>query len=123
MTDELTNGPAGPDDHEGRRAGPSRRGLLAGAGLFGAGAVAGGLGGYFGHSSGGSAAANTSDVVGDSDQTVAFYGTHQAGIATPAQDRLAFGTMNVVSGTSRFDLRELLKDWTTAARRITAVQM
>jgi deferrochelatase/peroxidase EfeB len=123
MTDEVTNGPAGPDDHDGHPAGPSRRGLLTGAGLVGAGAVAGGLGGYFGHSGGGSAAAKTSDVVGDSGQTVPFYGTHQAGIATPAQDRLAFGTMNVVSGTSRSDLRDLLKDWTTAAARMTAGQL
>src|SRR6201994_4505653 len=120
MTDKLTDGQDNQDDPSAR---PSRRRLLAGAGLFGAGAVAGGLGGYFGHSGGGSAAANTRDVVGDSDQTVPFYGTHQAGIATPAQDRLAFGTMNVVSGTSRSDLRDLLKDWTTAAARMTAGQM
>jgi deferrochelatase/peroxidase EfeB len=119
MPDEINSDPAGPDD---KSAGPSRRRMLAGAGLFGAGAVAGGLGGYFGHSSGGSAAADTSDVVGDSDTTIPFYGTHQAGIATPAQDRLAFGTMNVVSGTSRSDLRDLLQDWTTAAARMTAGQ-
>src|ERR1700759_761023 len=123
MTDEGTNGPTGPEAHGGQPARPSRRGLLAGAGLFGAGAGAGGLGGYFGPSGGASAAATTRDVVGDSDQTVPFYGTHQAGIATPAQDRLAFGTMNVVSGTSRSDLRDLLKDWTTAAGPGTAGQM
>src|ERR1700742_710345 len=124
MTDEVTSGPAGDGDQNGKPAGPSRRGLLAGAGLFGAGAVAGGLGGYFGHSDGGSsAAANTSDVVGDSNQTIPFYGTHQAGIATPAQDRLAFGTMNVVSGTSRSDLRDLLQEWTSAAAKMTAGQL
>src|ERR1700759_3087232 len=123
MTDEGTNGPTGPEDHGGQPARPSRRGLLAGAGLFGAGAVAGGLGGYFGHSGGGSAATNTRDVVGDSDQTVPFYGTHQAGTAPPAQDRRPFGPMNVVSGTSRSDLRDLLKDWTTAAARMTAGQL
>jgi deferrochelatase/peroxidase EfeB len=120
MPDEINGDPAGPDD---KAAGPSRRRMLAGAGLFGAGAVAGGLGGYFGHSSGGSAAADTSDVVGDSNTTIPFYGTHQAGIATPAQDRLAFGTMNVVSGTSRSDLSGLLHDWTTAAARMTAGQL
>src|ERR1700760_988774 len=120
MTDKLTDGQDNQDDPSAR---PSRRGLLAGAGLFGAGAVAGGLGGYFGPSGGGSAAANTSDMVGDSDQTIPFYGTHQAGIATPAQDRLAFGSMNVVSGTSRSDLRDLLKDWTTAAAPGTAGQL
>ena len=104
----------------GREEGPSRRRLLAGAGLFGAGAVAGGLGGYFGHGSTTSSAA----VVGeDSTSTVPFYGTHQAGIATPAQDRLAFGTMNVVSGTSRAELRDLLREWTTAAARMSAGQL
>src|SRR6201995_268801 len=118
MTDEGTNGPTGPEAHGGQPARPSRRGLLAGAGLFGAGAGAGGLGGYFGPSGGASAAATTRDVVGDSDQTVPFYGTHQAGIATPAQDRLAFGTMNVVSGTSRSDLRDLLRGWTGPAGRV-----
>ena len=103
---------------QGVPARPSRRGLLAGAGLFGAGAVAGGLTGYFTHSGGQAAAGG-----GDTDlglQTVPFYGTHQAGIITPAQDRLAFGTMNVVDGTSRADLRDLLQVWTTAAARMTA---
>ena len=92
--------------------------MLAGAGLFGAGAVAGGLGGYFGHGSSASSATDVATVDGDNNLTVPFYGAHQAGIATPAQDRLAFGAMNVVSGTSRNDLRDLLKDWTTAAARI-----
>src|ERR1700745_1838897 len=98
-------------------AGPSRRRLLTGAGLFGAGAVAGGLAGYFPGS------ATESSGAGDTSlgqQTIPFYGTHQAGIITPAQDRLAFGTMNVVSGTSRADLRDLLRVWTGAAARMTA---
>ena len=51
---------------------------------------------------------------------VPFYGPHQAGIATPAQDRLAFGTMNVVAGTTAADLRDLLRTWTEAAVRMTA---
>jgi deferrochelatase/peroxidase EfeB len=78
--------------------GPSRRRVLAGAGVFGAGAVAGGLGGYLGGGGGGSADAG--EGAGGSGQTIPFHGAHQAGIATPAQDRLAFGTLNVVSGTS-----------------------
>ena len=109
-----------PDQHP-----PSRRRVLAGAGLFGAGAVAGGLGGYFGRGGGSSASGstNTADaVIGDSNVTIPFYGTHQAGIATAAQDRLAFGSMNVVAGTSQSDLRDLLQDWTTAAARMTAGQ-
>ena len=103
---------------QGVPARPSRRGLLTGAGLFAAGAVAGGLTGYFTRPGDQAAAGG-----GDTDlglQTVPFYGTHQAGIITPAQDRLAFGTMNVVDGTSRADLRDLLQVWTTAAARMTA---
>src|ERR1700744_144757 len=101
-------------------AGPSRRRLLTGAGLFGAGAVAGGLTGYF------TSSATEPSGTGDTSlgqQTIPFYGTHQAGIITPAQDRLAFGTMNVVSGTSRADLRDLLRVWTTAAARMSARQL
>ena len=54
---------------------PSRRGLLAGAGLFGAGAVAGGLTGYFTHSGGQAAAGGGDTELGQ--QTVPFYGAHQ----------------------------------------------
>jgi deferrochelatase/peroxidase EfeB len=88
--------------------------LLTGAGLFGAGAVAGGLTGYFTRSAGEPAGASGTSP---GQQTIPFYGTHQAGIITPAQDRLAFGTMNVVSGTSRADLRRV---WTGAAARMSA---
>ena len=35
--------------------------------------------------------------------------THQAGIVTPAQDRLAFATFNVVDGHQPGDLRDLLR--------------
>ena len=102
-------GPAEP-------ARPSRRQLLAGAGL-GAGAVAGGLAGYFSRAAAASPP-GADGVPGDSAQTVPFYGPHQAGIATPAQDRLAFGSLNVVAGATRADLRDLLREWTAAAARM-----
>jgi deferrochelatase/peroxidase EfeB len=100
------------------RPGPSRRRLLTGAGAAGAGVVAGGLAGYFGRAAA-EPAASTDGVAGDSTQTVPFYGPHQAGIATAAQDRLAFGSLNIVDGTSRADLRDLLRDWTQATARMT----
>ncbi|MDO8212892.1 iron uptake transporter deferrochelatase/peroxidase subunit [Conexibacter sp. CPCC 206217] len=50
---------------------------------------------------------------------VPFEGTHQAGIATPAQARLVFGSFDVVSDSAD-DLRELLRAWTEAARLMTA---
>jgi deferrochelatase/peroxidase EfeB len=95
---------------------PSRRRLLAaGAGVFGAGALAGGTAGFFTRQGAASAAATA-----DSGQTVPFYGAHQAGIATPAQDRLAFGSLNLVEGASRADVRDLLREWTLAAARMTS---
>jgi deferrochelatase/peroxidase EfeB len=102
---------------------PSRRRLLTGAGLAGAGVVAGGLGGYFVGKPGTAAAATNDGTPGDSTVTVPFYGPYQAGIATPAQDRLAFGSLNVVEGSSRSDLRDLLVQWTAAAAKMTAGQL
>jgi len=48
------------------------------------------------------------------DPVVPFYGAHQAGIATPAQEYLQIGAFNVV-GDSIADLRKLMKTWTEAA--------
>jgi deferrochelatase/peroxidase EfeB len=95
-------------------AGPSRRRLLAGAGAAGAGVLAGGLAGYFAGQGGEAPATNGSD------QKISFYGTHQAGIATPAQDRLAFGSLNAVTGATAADVRDLLHAWTRAAADMTA---
>jgi len=110
--DETDSTPGRPG-----RPGPSRRQLLTGAGAAGAGVVAGGLAGYFGRGAADQAAG--ADGAGDSDQTVPFYGPHQAGIGTAAQDRLAFGSLNVTGGTSPAELRDLLREWTQAAARMT----
>jgi deferrochelatase/peroxidase EfeB len=92
----------------------SRRTLLGGFGLAGAGMAlgAGAVGAVGGASAAGADTAPS--------QTYPFYGEHQAGIVTPAQDRLVFASMNMVEGTTRSDLRALLHDWTTAAERMTA---
>jgi deferrochelatase/peroxidase EfeB len=50
---------------------------------------------------------------------VPFRGEHQAGIVTPAQDRMHFATFDVTT-TKRDELVGLLKDWTAAAERMTA---
>ena len=50
---------------------------------------------------------------------VAFTGPHQAGIVTPAQDRLHFVAFDVVT-KDRDRLVRLLKEWTAAAARMTA---
>ena len=46
-------------------------------------------------------------------------GAHQAGITTPAQDRLHFAAFDVTTD-SREQLVALLKAWTEAARQLTA---
>jgi deferrochelatase/peroxidase EfeB len=114
MADSPGSEPARPREPA-TPLGPSRRKLLAGA--AGAGVVAGGLAGYFARPA--TAASTPGGVPADDDTTVPFYGPHQAGIATPAQDRLAFGAMNVVGGATRSDLRDLLRAWTVAAARMT----
>ncbi|CRK49607.1 peroxidase converting ferric iron into ferrous iron [Rhodococcus sp. RD6.2] len=49
---------------------------------------------------------------------VEFRGVHQAGIVTPAQDRMHFVAFDVITD-SRDELVELLKTWTTMAERMT----
>ena len=118
---DRSPGTAGDPGAAGAARGPSRRRLLAGAGAAGAGVVAGGLAGYLGGRATAppAASADGAGVAGDSDLTVPFYGPHQAGIATETQDRLAFGSLNVVDGTSRADLHDLLRQWTRAAAAMT----
>ena len=93
---------------------PSRRGLLGLLGAGVAGVAASGIGGF----SLGSARGGAGDS-GSSSTSVAFYGDHQAGIVTPAQDRLHFAAFSLMRGTTRDDLIGLLRDWTAAAEQLT----
>jgi deferrochelatase/peroxidase EfeB len=54
-------------------------------------------------------------------EAIDFYGEHQAGILTPAQDRLHFVSFDVTT-SDRADLVELLRAWTDAAARMTQGQ-
>jgi deferrochelatase/peroxidase EfeB len=90
----------------------TRRRLLASAG---AGAAGLGLGGATGFLVGQETAEAKSDGTG----SVEFHGAHQAGIATPAQDRLHFAAFDLV-GESRSDLAEMLREWSRAAAEMTA---
>ncbi|MEA2124711.1 MAG: deferrochelatase/peroxidase EfeB, partial [Solirubrobacteraceae bacterium] len=63
------------------------------------------------------------DAAADEDRVagtgrVAFHGAHQAGIVTPAQDRLHFAAFDLAT-TDRAELRRLLEVWTAAAARLT----
>ncbi|KQU65121.1 iron uptake transporter deferrochelatase/peroxidase subunit [Phycicoccus sp. Root101] len=94
----------------------TRRSLLGvGAGAAALGAVAGVGGAYAAQRTDGSGPATPSV----DDQVVAFRGEHQAGITTPAQDRMHFVALDVTT-TDRDELRDLLKTWTRAAERMTA---
>lgn len=92
----------------------TRRRLLASAGVGAAGIGLGGAAGYLV----GSDEAQASDGTG----SVPFYGAHQAGIDTAAQDRLHFASFDLVN-PSRAALRELMQEWSAAAAEMTAGQM
>ncbi|MBX6768269.1 MAG: Dyp-type peroxidase, partial [Actinomadura rubrobrunea] len=83
----------------------------------------GGAGLALGVAATGGAAAAAIGVSGDSEprlgDAVPFYGPHQAGIATPVQDRLHFAAFDVTTD-DRDALVALLKEWTRAAARMTA---
>jgi deferrochelatase/peroxidase EfeB len=91
----------------------SRRRLLgaAGAGALAVGAA--GVGGFaYGHES-------EKPQHGVDQASYPFHGEHQAGITTPAQDRLHFAAFDVTT-ESREELVALLQAWTEAARNLTA---
>ncbi|HAM27725.1 MAG TPA: deferrochelatase/peroxidase EfeB [Microbacteriaceae bacterium] len=94
------------------KTGLSRRGLL---GLAGAGVVGAGAGFAVDRFA---LPAVTGGAPGSS-ANYPFYGEHQAGVTTAAQDRLHFASYDV-SDISRTELVGLLKDWTSAAARMTA---
>ncbi|MFJ7774526.1 iron uptake transporter deferrochelatase/peroxidase subunit [Streptomyces yangpuensis] len=95
-------------------AAPSRRAVLGwgGAGLALGAAAAGGAAAAFG---------GGSDMVSASaaGAAVPFHGEHQAGIASAVQDRLHFAAFDVKT-KDRAELVALLKEWTAAARLMTA---
>ncbi|MEU7983977.1 iron uptake transporter deferrochelatase/peroxidase subunit [Streptosporangium canum] len=94
----------------------SRRRLLTGAGIAvgaGAAAVAG---------AGLVRQAQPAPVQADAPGgAIPFHGAHQAGIATPVQDRLHFAAFDL-STDSREKVVAMLKAWTAAAVRLTAAQ-
>jgi deferrochelatase/peroxidase EfeB len=101
--------------HSSTTTGPvSRRRLL---GVAGAGALAGaaGVGGF------GIAEARDDEDTGPgpADVSYPFHADRQAGIITPAQDRLHFASFDVTTD-SRDELVALLEAWTAAAASMTA---
>ncbi len=93
----------------GSKQGVTRRSFLGGAALLGIGAGLDRLLNDPGSESKTGATGGTS---------VPFYGGHQAGIATPQPQYLAFGTFDIASDASE-ELRALLQEWTVAAIALT----
>jgi deferrochelatase/peroxidase EfeB len=92
----------------------TRRRLLASAGI-GAAGVSLGAGGYLiGESS--------AEAQGQGTGSVPFYGEHQAGIDTPAQDRLHFAAFDLISEDPA-QLREMMREWSRAAAEMSAGEM
>ena len=92
----------------------TRRRLLASAGV---GAAAVGIGG-----AGFLAGRETAEASGDGSGSVEFYGEHQAGIATAAQDRLHFAAFDLLTEDPAA-LRELMRAWTVAAAEASGGEM
>lgn len=92
----------------------SRRGLLALAGVGGAGAIAGVAAGLLSHDASAPTTAPTPAEAG----VVPFHGSIQAGITTPAQDRLHMAAFDVTT-EDRGALIRLLRDWTAAAEAMS----
>jgi deferrochelatase/peroxidase EfeB len=93
----------------------SRRRLLTAAGVGAAGIGLGGAAGFLvGQETAEDAAAGTGSV--------AFHGPHQAGIDTPAQDRLHFAAFDLVED-DQAALRDLMREWTAAAVEMSEGKM
>ncbi|MFG2875983.1 iron uptake transporter deferrochelatase/peroxidase subunit [Streptomyces sp. NPDC048337] len=106
--------PQQQDGGESTATAPSRRAVLGwgGAGLALGAAAAGGAVAAFDSGPDMVSAASAGAAV-------PFHGEHQAGIASAVQDRLHFAAFDVKT-KSRDELVKLLKEWTEAARLMTA---
>jgi deferrochelatase/peroxidase EfeB len=92
----------------------TRRSLLRSAGIGAAGIGLAGSGYLVGQES--------AETSGEGAGSVPFHGEHQAGIDTPAQDRLFFASFDLLT-ESPAELRELMLEWTRAAAEMTAGEM
>ena len=107
----------------GERPASSRRAFLGGA--LGAASLVAAGGAGFGiarasepDDNSGTGGRDTAAGAGASTATVPFYGEHQAGIATPAQSRLAFAAFDVTTQDPQ-RLQTMLAQWAAAAAQMT----
>ena len=107
----MSSLPDNPDTSHRPARGFSRRSLLGAAGVGAAVAGAAGAGVLAGRAS----AASTAGL----DDPVPFRGRRQAGIITPAQDRMHFCAFDLTTD-SKADVVAMLREWTAIAERMTA---
>jgi deferrochelatase/peroxidase EfeB len=111
----MAEAPSTPE-HE-TESGVSRRRFLGGAlGFAGVAAVAGTVGFATGKRS------EPASAPAAAAAAVPFFGTHQAGIATPAQDRLVFAAFDVTT-TDGSAVEAMLGSWAAAASLMTQGQL
>ncbi|AYM41149.1 peroxidase [Mycobacteroides chelonae] len=89
----------------------NRRKLLGAAGVTAAVAGAAGAGVLGGRASAAS--------IGPDNVKVPFRGEHQAGITTPAQDRMHFCAFDVMPNATRGEVQAMLRQWTEMAERMS----
>src|SRR4051794_12046752 len=94
----------------------TRRAFITSGGAAAAVAAAAGVGYAAGQDTG-----DDGSPAGQS-HVVPFHGEHQAGIATPAQDRLHFAAFDVEPGVKASDLKDLMRQWTEAAATMAGGQ-
>ena len=94
------------------RSGVSRRGFLGWVGAAAAGGVVVGAGAAT------AVERAQADAAPEAAGAYPFFAANQAGILTPAQDRLHFAAFDLTT-TDRAELIALLRAWTTAASRLT----
>lgn len=104
--------PSAESEKQRSDSGLSRRGLLGLAGAIGGAGLVGIGAGVVGDRTILGASTESTDIY-------PFYGAHQSGITTAAQDRLHFAAFDVSPDLDRAGLIELLRDWTVAAARMT----
>ena len=99
----------------------TRRGFLGGLGALGAGAAvaAGGLAACSKDDTATAVTAADSAAAAARKAIVPFHGAHQAGIVTPAQDRLVFAAFDVVTDDPK-QLADLLDRWSASAEAMAA---